>query len=145
MHMKKKHDCKLGEEKLTSVTQKLEDLFIQGQQKPKKIKLTGYAAVWQDDATGTYGVEHVFLSRARCLTFAANLIVRKAKEREVSILDFDAPPSTWKGEKVYPVMSKAQVRDILGGGDEFSLATKFDELECPIEQFKISIMEVEVE
>ena len=145
MHMKKKPDWKLGEEHLARVTKKLEDLFVQSQQKPKKMKMTGYAAVWQDDATGTYGTERVFLSRARCLTFAANLIVRKAKEREVSILDFDAQPSTWKGEKVYPVLSKVQVRDILGGGDEFALATKFDELESPIEKFKISIMEVEIE
>ena len=122
-----------------------EDLFAQSQLKPKKMTLTGYAAVWQDDATGTYGTERVFLSHARCLTFAANLIVRKAKELEVSIIDLDAPPSTWKGEKIYPVLSKAQVRDILGGGDEFALATKFDELACPIEQFKISIMEVEIE
>lgn len=145
MHMKKKPDCKRGEEKLTRVTQNLEDLFIEGQQKPKKIKLTGYAAVWQDDATGTYGIEHVFLSRARCLTFAANLIVRKAKEREVSILNWEAPPSTWKGENVYPVLSKAQVRDILGGGDEFALVTKFDDLATPFEKFKVSIMEVEIE
>ena len=145
MHMKKKPDWKRGEEKLARVTQKLEDLFVQGQPKPKKMKLTGYAAVWQDDETGTYGIEHVFLSRARCLTFAANLIVRKAKEREVSILDLDAPPSTWKGEKIYAVLSKAQVGDILGGGDEFALVTKFDELATPLEKFKVSIMEVEIE
>lgn len=143
--MKKKPDWKRGEEKLARVTQKLEDLFVQSQPKPKKLKLTGYAAVWHDDQTGTYGTERVFLSRARCLTFAANLIVRKAKEREVSILDLDAPPSTWKGEKVYPVLSKAQVRDILGGGDEFALVTKFDELATPLEKFKVSIMEVEIE
>ena len=145
MRMKKKPDWKRGEEHLARVTKKLEDLFVQGQPKPKKMKLTGYAAVWHDDATGTYGTERVFLSRARCLTSAANLIVRKAKELEVSILDLDAPPSTWKGEKVYPVLNKAQVRDILGGGDEFALVTKFDELADPIEKFKINIMEVTVE
>ena len=145
MHMKKKPDWKRGEEKLTRVTQKIEDLFIKGQHKPKKIKLTGYAAVWHDDSTETYGTERVFLSRARCLTFAANLIVRKAKEREVSILDLDAPPSIWKGENVYPVLSKAQVRDILGSGDEFALVTKFDDLATPFEKFKVSIMEVEIE
>lgn len=143
--MKKKPDWKRGEEKLARATRKLEDLFAQSQPKPKKLTLTGYAAVWHDDATETYGTERVFLSRARCLTFAANLIVRKAKEREVSILDLDAPPSTWKGEKVYPVLSKAQVRDILGGGDEFALVTKFDELAIPLEKFKVSIMEVEIE
>lgn len=143
--MKKKHDWKRGEEKLASSTRKLEYLFARSQPKQKKLTLTGYAAVWHDDATETYGTERVFLSRARCLTFAANLIVRKAKEREVSILDLDAPPSTWKGEKVYPVLSKAQVRDILGGGDEFALVTKFDELATPLERFKVSIMEVEVE
>lgn len=143
--MKKKPDWKIGKEELSRAARELEDLFAKSQQKPKKRVLTGYAAVWNDDMTGTYGTERVFLSRARCLTFAANLIVRKAKEREVSILDLDAPPSTWKGEKVYPVLSKAQVRDILGGGDEFALVTKFDELATPLEKFKVSIMEVEVE
>lgn len=143
--MKKRSDCKRGEEKLDRAARRLEDIFSQSQPRTKKLLLTGYAAVWHDDATETYGTERVFLSRARCLTFAANLIVRKAKEREVSILDLDAPPSTWKGEKIYPVLSKAQVRDILGGGDEFALVTKFDELATPLEKFKVSIMEVEIE
>ena len=31
------------------------------------MKLTGYAAVWHDDSTETYGTERVFLSRARLL------------------------------------------------------------------------------
>ena len=143
--MKKRNELKRGEEKLASATRKLADLFAHSQSKTKKLTMTGYAAVWHDDATETYGTERVFLSRARCLTFAANLIVRKAKEREVSILDLDAPPSTLKGEKIYPVLSKAQVRDILGGGDEFALVTKCDELATPLEKFKVSIMEVEIE
>lgn len=122
-----------------------EDLFVRSQPKPNKMKLIGYAAVWQDDETGAFGTERVFLSRGRCLTFAANLIVRKAKERDVSILDLDAPPSTWKGEKVYPVLSRVQVRDILCGGEEFALVTKFDDLATPLEKFKVRIMEVEFE
>ena len=143
--MKKRSDCKRGEEKLDRAARRLEDMFSQSRPRTKKLLLTGYAAVWHDDATETYGTERVFLSRTRCLTFAANLIVRKAKEREVSILDLEAPPSTWKGEQIYPVLSKAQVRDILGGGDEFALVTKFDELATPLEKFKVSIMEVEIE
>lgn len=109
---------------------------------------TAYAAVWLDDYDLTFGVYRVFESRGECLDYLAGMVFSRAETLGVKVVDQGARPCRdGDGKLVFPEMTKEQVRDQFGAGNDFGLVLRtevfFGCLEVK-EQVTMGIREVEL-
>ncbi len=104
---------------------------------PTKCSLgrTAYAAVWLDQYDADYGCYCVFASRGRALDYLVDVVFERAEVLGVGVSD---PEDRRRG------LSRADVRDILGGGDELRLVLSRDCLGEPEEWVSVKVVETEV-
>lgn len=96
---------------------------------------TAYAAIWLDQYDSDYGCYCVFSSRGKALDYLVDTVFERAETLGVDVTDPD---------DMHRRLTRDEVRDILGGGDEFRLVLSYDCLDEPEEWVSMKVVETEV-
>lgn len=97
---------------------------------------TAYAAIWLDQYDSDYGCYRVFASRGKALDYLADTVFERAETLGVDVAD---------PNDMHRALTRAEVRDILGGGDELRIVLSYDCLDEPEEWVSMKVAETEVE
>ena len=87
----------------------------------------------------------VFRSRGKCLDYLTDTVFERAETLGIEVVDTGGKPEVRNGRTCYPLMTREDVRDHLGGGYDFTLVLKYDELMNPVDQASVGVREVDIE